>query len=80
MLQLQEQSSQEGGQKMIYYEHGCTRSKGPFSSVKHCTNRFFQTLVNYGKNPCFLRCAFSSVVDVDYLCLSFEVVLRLMHV
>jgi hypothetical protein len=59
----------------IYYEHGRTRSKGPFSSVKLCTNRFFQTLVNYGKSPCFLRCAFSSVVDVDCLCLSFEVML-----
>jgi len=40
---------------MIYYEHGCTRSKGPFSSVKLCTNRFFQTLANYGKSPCFSR-------------------------
>lgn len=64
----------------IYYEHGRTRSKGPFSSVKLFANRFFQTLVNYGKSPCFLRHALSRLVNVDCLCLSFEVVLRLTYV
>jgi len=75
MLQLQKQSSQEGGQKMkmIYYEHRCTRSKGPFSSVKPCAIDVSRPSLGHGKSPCFSRWGFLTHVDVDYVGSGFAV-------
>ena len=34
-------------------------------AVEGCSNGIFGYVRSYGKSPCFLRCAFLSVVDVD---------------
>jgi hypothetical protein len=39
----------------IYCEHGCTRSKGPFSSVKPCAIGVSRPSSEHGKSPCFSR-------------------------
>ena len=51
--------------KMIYYEHRCTRSKGPFSSVKPCAIGVSKPWSGHGKSPCFSRWAFLTSADVD---------------
>ena len=48
----------------ICYEHGRTRSKGPFSSVKPCTIGVSRPWPGHGKSPCFSRSRVLSVANL----------------
>jgi hypothetical protein len=43
-------------------------------AVKSCSKAFFAVVWRHGKSPCFLRFAFSAVVDVDSASVNFQLV------
>jgi hypothetical protein len=44
------------------------------TAVKSCSKALFAVVWRHGKSPCFLRCAFSAVVDVDSASANFQLV------
>jgi len=49
---------------MICYERGCTRSRGPFSSVKPCAIGVSRPRPGHGKSPCISRSCILGFVGV----------------
>ena len=43
-------------------------------ALKSCSKGVFASLLGYGKSPCFFRCAFLNITDVDQAMLVFRVV------
>jgi hypothetical protein len=43
-------------------------------AVRSCSKAIFAVLFGHGKSPCFPRCSFSAVVDVDSVSVDFAVI------
>lgn len=53
--------------------HGYARSIVG-TAVKSCSKAFFAVVWRHGKSPCFSRCSFFAVVDVDLAGVNFQLV------
>ena len=58
----------------ICYEHGRTRSKGPFSAANTCTIGVSRPWPGHGKSPCFSRSRVLSVANLEQAGLVLRVV------